>query len=43
MRWINMAVTAIFVVVTPIFTVQNFQSVTVSFLSFNVSATQAAF
>jgi hypothetical protein len=32
MRWINMAVTAIFVVVTPI-----------SFLSFNVSATQAAF
>jgi lipopolysaccharide assembly protein A len=41
MRWVNMAVIAIFVVVTLIFAVQNFQSVTVSFLNFRISAPHA--
>jgi uncharacterized integral membrane protein len=41
MRWINMAVIAIFVVATLIFAVQNFQSVTVSFLNFRISAPHA--
>jgi putative membrane protein len=41
MRWVNMAVIAIFVVATLIFAVQNFQSVTVSFLNFRISAPHA--
>ena len=41
MRWVNMAVIAIFVVTTLIFAVQNFQSVTVSFLNFRISAPHA--
>lgn len=41
MRWVNMAVIAIFVVATLIFAVQNFQSVTVSFLNFKISAPHA--
>jgi len=41
MRWVNMAVITIFVVVTLIFAVQNFQSVTVSFLNFRISAPHA--
>ncbi len=41
MRWVNMAVIAVFVVATLIFAVQNFQSVTVSFLNFRISAPHA--
>jgi putative membrane protein len=41
MRWVNMAVIIIFVVVTLIFAAQNFQSVTVSFLNFRISAPHA--
>ncbi len=41
MRWVNLAVIAVFVVVTLIFAVQNFQSVTVSFLNFRISAPHA--
>jgi lipopolysaccharide assembly protein A len=41
MRWVNMAVIAIFVVATLIFAVQNFQSVTVSFLNFSIGVPQA--
>jgi putative membrane protein len=41
MRWVNMAVIAIFVVATLIFAVQNFQSITVSFLNFRISAPHA--
>jgi putative membrane protein len=41
MRWVNMAAIAIFVVATLIFAVQNFQSVTVSFLNFKISAPHA--
>jgi len=41
MRWVNMAVIAIFVLATLIFAVQNFQSVTVSFLNFRISAPHA--
>jgi uncharacterized integral membrane protein len=38
MRWINFAVSAILVAVIVIFAIQNFQSVTVSFLSARISA-----
>jgi uncharacterized integral membrane protein len=41
MRWVNLAVIAVFVVVTLIFAIQNFQSVTVSFLNFRISAPHA--
>ena len=41
MRWVNMVVIAIFVIATLIFAVQNFQSVTVSFLNFRISAPHA--
>ncbi|QWG17437.1 hypothetical protein KMZ68_21090 [Bradyrhizobium sediminis] len=41
MRWVNMAVITILVVAALIFAVQNFQSVTVSFLSFRISAPHA--
>jgi putative membrane protein len=41
MRWVNMAVIAVFFVATLIFAVQNFQSVTVSFLSFKITAPHA--
>jgi uncharacterized integral membrane protein len=41
MRWVNMAVIIVFVVVTLIFAAQNFQSVTVSFLNFKISAPHA--
>jgi len=38
MRWVNTAVIVALVIATLIFALQNFQSVTVSFLSFRVSA-----
>ena len=38
MRWVNTTVIVALVVATLIFALQNFQSVTVSFLSFRVSA-----
>jgi len=41
MRWVNAVVVAIFVVATLIFAVQNFQSVTVSFLNLKISAPHA--
>jgi len=41
MRWFNMAVITILVVAALIFAVQNFQSVTVSFLNFRISAPHA--
>ncbi len=41
MRWVNIAVIAIFIIVTLIFAVQNFQSVTVSFLNFRITAPHA--
>jgi putative membrane protein len=41
MRWVNMVVITIVVVATLVFAVQNFQTVTVSFLSFRISAPHA--
>jgi lipopolysaccharide assembly protein A len=41
MRWVNLAVIIIFVVVMIIFAAQNFQSVTVYFLTFKMSAPHA--
>jgi uncharacterized integral membrane protein len=41
MRWVSMAVITIFVVATLIFAIQNFQTVTVSFLNFRISAPHA--
>jgi uncharacterized integral membrane protein len=38
MRWFHIILITVLVIVTVIFAVQNFQSVTVSFLSFRVSA-----
>jgi len=38
MRWIHIAVIVILVAVIVIFAVQNFQSVTVTFLNFRISA-----
>ena len=38
MRWVNTTVIVALVIATLIFALQNFQSVTVSFLSFRVSA-----
>jgi uncharacterized integral membrane protein len=38
MRWINIAVSVIFVAAVLIFAIQNFQSVTVAFLSLRMSA-----
>jgi uncharacterized integral membrane protein len=38
MRWLHITVIAVFVAATLTFAVQNFQSVTVSFLNFRVSA-----
>jgi uncharacterized integral membrane protein len=38
MRWVNIAVSAVFVAAILIFAIQNLQSVTVSFLSFSLSA-----
>ncbi len=38
MRWLNTTVIVALVIATLIFALQNFQSVTVSFLSFRVSA-----
>ena len=38
MRWINVIVVAVLVVAILIFAVQNFQSVTMSFLNFRISA-----
>lgn len=37
MRWFNLAVITVFVIATVIFAVQNFQTVTVSFLNARVS------
>ena len=37
MRWFNVAVISIFVIATLIFAAENFQSVTVSFLSYRIS------
>jgi lipopolysaccharide assembly protein A len=41
MRWVNIAVITIFVIATLIFAVQNFQSVTVTFLNFRITAPHA--
>jgi lipopolysaccharide assembly protein A len=41
MRWINLAVIVIFVAVLVIFAAQNFQTVTVYFLTFKMSAPHA--
>ena len=41
MRWVNIAVITIFVIATLIFAVQNFQSVTVTFLNFRIAAPHA--
>ena len=38
MRWFHLTLIAVFVVATLIFAVQNFQSVTVSFLNFRLNA-----
>ena len=38
MRWINIVVSIVFVAAVLIFAVQNFQTVTVSFLSLRISA-----
>ena len=38
MRWVNIAVIAVFVAAILIFAIQNFQSVTVSFLNFRIGA-----
>ena len=38
MRWINLTVIALFVAATVVFAVQNFQTVTVSFLGFTARA-----
>jgi lipopolysaccharide assembly protein A len=38
MRWFYMTLVAIFIAATVIFALQNFQSVTVTFLNFRVSA-----
>ena len=38
MRWLYVAVTVVLIAVTLIFAVQNFQSVTVSFLNFRISS-----
>jgi uncharacterized integral membrane protein len=38
MRWFHVAVIAVFALATLIFAVQNFQAVTVSFLSFRLTA-----
>ena len=38
MRWINVIVVAVLVAAMLIFAVQNFQSVTMSFLNFRISA-----
>lgn len=38
MRWFYMALVAIFIAATVIFALQNFQSITVAFLNFRVSA-----
>ena len=43
MRWINLAVIIIFVLAMLIFAAQNFQSVTVYFLTFKMSAPHAIF
>ena len=41
MRWVNLAVIIIFVAAMLIFAAQNFQSVTVYFLTFKMSAPHA--
>ncbi|MDQ8732606.1 hypothetical protein [Bradyrhizobium sp. LHD-71] len=42
MRWVYIAVVALFAIATLIFALQNLQSVTMSFLGFRVSAPLAA-
>jgi putative membrane protein len=41
MRWVNLAVTVIFIAALLIFATQNFQPVTVYFLTFKISAPHA--